>query len=149
MTSVWVQFLKWTWHLLVSGKSDNSSRGCCNHDHHHYHIVQKQGTHCRFSSSEQKRGVDLYLNTKVSEEHIASIFRAEDGSSMFLWNLGIYLQVHTALLSRRPTWTLDHSENLVSHTGGTFPEIILDSTVLLCARVTSVPILLKVLPLLV
>jgi hypothetical protein len=29
----------------------------------------------------------------------------EDGGSMFLRNVGIYLQVHTALQFRRPTWT--------------------------------------------
>jgi hypothetical protein len=40
----------------------------------------------------------------VSEEHIASIFngRIEDGS-IFLRNVGINLQVHTALQLRRPT----------------------------------------------
>jgi hypothetical protein len=32
-------------------------------------------------------------------------FGAENGDSMFLWNVGIYLQVHTALQSRRQTLT--------------------------------------------
>jgi hypothetical protein len=33
------------------------------------------------------------------------IFRAEDGGSIFLRNVGIYLQVHTVLQPRRPTST--------------------------------------------
>jgi hypothetical protein len=32
-------------------------------------------------------------------------FGPEDGGSMFLWNIGIHLQVHTALQPRRPTPT--------------------------------------------
>jgi hypothetical protein len=32
-------------------------------------------------------------------------FSPEDGGSMFLENVGIYLQVHMALLPRRPTLT--------------------------------------------
>jgi hypothetical protein len=44
------------------------------------------------------------IDNNVSEEHTAS-FRAEDGGSIFLQNVGIYLQVHTALQPRRPTST--------------------------------------------
>jgi hypothetical protein len=33
----------------------------------------------------------------------ASVFSPEDGGSMFLRNFGIYLQIHTVLLPRRPT----------------------------------------------
>jgi hypothetical protein len=33
------------------------------------------------------------------------LFSSEDGSSMFLRNTGIFLQVHTALQPRRPTST--------------------------------------------
>jgi hypothetical protein len=40
-----------------------------------------------------------------SEEHTASIFRVEDGGSIFLRNVGIYLQVHTAFQPRRPIST--------------------------------------------
>jgi hypothetical protein len=32
-------------------------------------------------------------------------FRPEDGDSMFLWNVGVYLQGYMVLLSRRPTLT--------------------------------------------
>jgi hypothetical protein len=35
----------------------------------------------------------------------ASFFRAEDGGSIFLQNIGIYLQVNMALQRRRPTST--------------------------------------------
>jgi hypothetical protein len=52
------------------------------------------------------------VGLNVSEEHTISIFRALDISSMFLWNNGIYLQVHTAFLPRRPTSHLHHRENL-------------------------------------
>jgi hypothetical protein len=48
------------------------------------------------------RRVDLYVDNNVSEKHNVSIFRAEvsilraeDGDSMFLRNVSIYLQVHT------------------------------------------------------
>jgi hypothetical protein len=40
-----------------------------------------------------------------------SIFRAQNGESMFLRNVGIYLQVHTALQPRRH---LHRRENLKS-----------------------------------
>jgi hypothetical protein len=43
------------------------------------------------------------------EKHTASIFRPEgpeDGGSMFLPNVDIYLLVYIALLLRRPTSTL-------------------------------------------
>jgi hypothetical protein len=36
-------------------------------------------------------------------EHTASIFRVEDGGSIFPRNVGIYLQVYTMLQPRRPT----------------------------------------------
>jgi hypothetical protein len=39
----------------------------------------------------------------------ASNFKPEDGGSMFLRNVSIYLQVHTALLPRRPTFSSGHS----------------------------------------
>jgi hypothetical protein len=44
-----------------------------------------------------------------------STLRAEDGDSMFLRNVGIYLQVCTALQHRRPTSTLHRRENFKSH----------------------------------
>jgi hypothetical protein len=53
--------------------------------------------------------MDSYVDTDVSEKHAVSIFspvgdvsiiRAEDGDSMFLLEVGIYLQVHTALQPR-------------------------------------------------
>jgi hypothetical protein len=59
-----------------------------------------------------KRHVDFKIDTKVSEVHTASIFsldhrisifRLEDGSSMFLRSFG--LQVYPALLPRRPIST--------------------------------------------
>jgi hypothetical protein len=34
---------------------------------------------------------DLWVDTNVSEENTASIFKAEDGGNMFLRNAGIYL----------------------------------------------------------
>jgi hypothetical protein len=33
------------------------------------------------------------------------VLSPEDGGSMFLWNVGIYLQVYTALQPTRPTLT--------------------------------------------
>jgi hypothetical protein len=48
--------------------------------------------------------VDFLIDTNVLEERTASIFRAEDGGSMFLQN-DVCLQVNTALQPRRPTST--------------------------------------------
>jgi hypothetical protein len=39
----------------------------------------------------------------LKEEHTISTFWTEDGGSMFFRNVGIYLQVHTAVQPRRPT----------------------------------------------
>jgi hypothetical protein len=39
----------------------------------------------------------------VSEKHTVSIFRAEDGDSMFLRNVGIYRRVYTAPKPRGTT----------------------------------------------
>jgi hypothetical protein len=47
--------------------------------------------------------LDLWLDTNVSEEQAASIFRAEVGGNLFLRNVVIYQQVHTALQLRRTT----------------------------------------------
>jgi hypothetical protein len=52
----------------------------------------------------------------VSEDHTASIFRSEYGGSMFLLDIGIYLQVHMASHRRRPTSTHHRRENLKSLT---------------------------------
>jgi hypothetical protein len=41
--------------------------------------------------------------TNVSKEYTASTSGAEDEESVFLRNVGIYLQVHTELQPRRPT----------------------------------------------
>jgi hypothetical protein len=46
----------------------------------------------------------LVVYTNVSEEHDASIIRPEDGGSMFLRNIGIYLQVHTESLPTEGGW---------------------------------------------
>jgi hypothetical protein len=43
--------------------------------------------------------------SEVSGEHIAVFFRIEYGGIMFLRNIGIYLQVHAALLLRKPAST--------------------------------------------
>jgi hypothetical protein len=40
-------------------------------------------------------------------------FKAEDGGSMFLKNVGIYLQVHTALQPKGPTLKLEYLRNVV------------------------------------
>jgi hypothetical protein len=42
---------------------------------------------------------------QLSEEHTTSIFSSEDGNSIFLRNVGIYLQIHTASQPIRPTST--------------------------------------------
>jgi hypothetical protein len=42
------------------------------------------------------------IDTNVSEVHITSTFNPEDGGSIFLWNIGIYLKVRMALQPRRP-----------------------------------------------
>jgi hypothetical protein len=39
--------------------------------------------------------VDKSVDTKVSEEHITSIFRTKDGGSMCHLNLGIHTEFHT------------------------------------------------------
>jgi hypothetical protein len=43
-------------------------------------------------------------------------FSAEDGDSMFLQNVGIDLQLHMVLRSRRPALTSSPPENVKSHT---------------------------------
>jgi hypothetical protein len=56
--------------------------------------------------------MDLHVDTDIyfdeildsySSEDVDVVFWAEEGGSMFLQTLGIYLHVHTALLPRRPT----------------------------------------------
>jgi hypothetical protein len=59
----------------------------------------------------------LYSHMRF-EEHAASVFRAEDGGSMFFRNVDIYLQVHTTLLPRRPhtsTDTVNSEPSCISH----------------------------------
>jgi hypothetical protein len=46
--------------------------------------------------------VDLQADWNLSEEHTVSILGPEDGGSISLRNVGIYLQVHIALQPRRP-----------------------------------------------
>jgi hypothetical protein len=43
------------------------------------------------------------VGTNVSEEHTVSVFNPEDGSSMFLRNVGTHIRVHTASQPRIPT----------------------------------------------
>jgi hypothetical protein len=59
--------------------------------------------------------VNLQVDTNILEKHTVSIFRDEDGDSMFLQNTGIYQQVHMALLPRGLTSTSSPPENLKSH----------------------------------
>jgi hypothetical protein len=69
------------------------------------HIILEQYTFVVFrfvSATEQ-----LLLNITT--------FSLEDGGSTFLRNVGIYLQVHTALVSRRPTSTSSRPWNLRSY----------------------------------
>jgi hypothetical protein len=40
----------------------------------------------------------LTVGTSILEEHAVSIFSPEGGDSMFLWNIGICLQVHTGVI---------------------------------------------------
>jgi hypothetical protein len=47
--------------------------------------------------------MDMHVDTNVSAEHISCVFRVEDGGSMFFRNIGVYLQIHTALQYRRST----------------------------------------------
>jgi hypothetical protein len=68
-----------------------------------------QGTWCYCGDEDVDVGLlkkkplcDLQVGTSVSEELLSSILWFDDGGSMFVGNFGIYLQVHTALLSRRP-----------------------------------------------
>jgi hypothetical protein len=51
---------------------------------------------------EEKKCVDRY---DVSEDQTIPITSPEDGSNMLPRNVGVYLQVHTALLHREPTST--------------------------------------------
>jgi hypothetical protein len=44
-------------------------------------------------------------------------FSPEDGDSMFLRNVGVYLQVHTALQTIRPTSTRDRNVSFVTLCG--------------------------------
>jgi hypothetical protein len=46
-----------------------------------------------------------HIHDVVSYKHTAFIFSPADEGSMFLRNVGIYLQVHTTLQPRRPTST--------------------------------------------
>jgi hypothetical protein len=60
------------------------------------------------------------VDANVSEQHTASIFRAENVGNIFLRNVGIYLQVHTASQPRRLPWTTDVSTitfSLTTHYG--------------------------------
>jgi hypothetical protein len=50
-----------------------------------------------------QRRVDVQVNIEVSEKHTNYIFSAEDRDSIFLRNVGICLQVHTALQPKRLT----------------------------------------------
>jgi hypothetical protein len=43
------------------------------------------------------------VGTNISEKYTVYIFSPEDEDSKFVRNVGIYLQVHTALQPRRPT----------------------------------------------
>jgi hypothetical protein len=45
--------------------------------------------------------VNSWESTNILEKYTVSIFRAEDGDSMFLWNVSIYLWVYTVLQPRR------------------------------------------------
>jgi hypothetical protein len=45
--------------------------------------------------------------------HLQGIFGPEDGGSIFLRNAGTYLQAHTALQPRRPTWTVSMTSDFV------------------------------------
>jgi hypothetical protein len=47
----------------------------------------------------------LVVDINVLQEHTASIFNPEDGASMSLGNIYIYLQIHMALLPKKPTST--------------------------------------------
>jgi hypothetical protein len=47
--------------------------------------------------------MNLEVDTNVSGEHTASIFRAEDVGSVFLRNIDTHLQIHAVLQARRPT----------------------------------------------
>jgi hypothetical protein len=52
--------------------------------------------------------VHASVDTNVLEKHTVSMFRAEDGDSMFLRNVGFYRQVYTApkprITSSSPPW---------------------------------------------
>jgi hypothetical protein len=54
---------------------------------------------CWFWSSGLYCCVDLYVHTNIT----SSTFSPEGWDSMFLWNVGAYLQVHRVLHHRRPT----------------------------------------------
>jgi hypothetical protein len=54
---------------------------------------------CWFWSSGLYCCVDLYVHTSIT----SSTFSPEGWDSMFLWNVGVYLQVHRVLHHRRPT----------------------------------------------
>jgi hypothetical protein len=66
---------------------------------------------CKMRFSQQQRWqwcssglwchADLKVDTNILEKHTISIFRAEDGDSMFLWNVGTSLWVHMVSQPRR------------------------------------------------
>jgi hypothetical protein len=47
--------------------------------------------------------LDLKVGTSISEDKTAFIFVPKEGDSMFLRNVGVYLQVHMTSLPRKPT----------------------------------------------
>jgi hypothetical protein len=46
----------------------------------------------------------MQVGANVTKEHTAFIISAENGGTMSFRNIGTFLQVHTALHPRRPTW---------------------------------------------
>jgi hypothetical protein len=51
----------------------------------------------------------MYVDTSLSEKSIVYIFGhfiPEDGETIFLRNIGVYLQIHTILSHRSPTATV-------------------------------------------
>jgi hypothetical protein len=70
----------------IAGKIKQNTCTCRNRENTPWLLVFTFYIYCR---------VDKSVDTKVSEEHITSIFRTKDGGSMCHLNLGIHTEFHT------------------------------------------------------
>jgi hypothetical protein len=69
-----------------------------------WNVPWKQQATCQCRSSRLQRQVDLQVCTNILEKNTVSIFRAEDGNTIFLWITGdtdIFIAMRTSNLSQQ------------------------------------------------